>query len=75
MEQALRIHGALFVLAAALSMVVSCKSESSPSERSTSPVTLSAIAQDVPFIISERSYPAPVSGEIVAILKSKKEKG
>jgi len=36
---------------------------------------LTALAQEAPFIRSERDYPAPVPDEVISILKQKKERG
>lgn len=74
MKRRSRIYCAVFVLAAALFGMASCKSI--PPAPLTAPVTLIALVQDAPFIThTERPHPAPLSDEIVAILKSKKKKG
>ena len=74
MKRRFRILCALFVLVTALFVLTSCKSI--PPVRSTTSATLTALAQDTPFITdTERPHPVPLSDEIIAILKSKKEKG
>ena len=74
MDRRFKIHCSLVVLAAALCVVVSCKSASPV--RPSSAVNLAALAHDAPFITNtERAHPAPLSNEIIAILKSKKGKG
>ena len=74
MKRRFRVKCALFVLAAMLFGMVSCNSI--PSASLTAPDTFIALVQDAPFIIdTERPHPAPLSDEIVAMLKNKRKKG